>query len=281
MFFLAAYVLLQLGWWGYLIIKGNIPGNRTAMVIGEGLVFAAILIFAFLKLKKGLNREINLVRKEKNFMLAVSHELKTPIAAIKLSLDALKRKDLPEEKRSSLLHHSAHEIRRLQTLTDNILLASQLDQMESARSMQPIQLSDLLLEECKRFQLIHGRTISIKIQSAIQIQADPEMIRALISNLLDNAIKYSSNDSSVHVSLKHDSNHCQLSVADEGIGIADDEKSRIFDRFYRSNDEITRSTPGTGIGLYIVKSICQIHQFKIRVENNLPNGSVFIIQFAA
>jgi len=274
------YVLLQLGWWGYLIIREDLPGNRTAMVIGEGLVFAAILIFAFVKLQQGLSREINLVRKEKNFMLAVSHELKTPIAAIKLSLDALKRNDLPLQKQTTLLHHSSSEIRRLQSLTDNILLASQLDQIETTKTTQVIPFSEILLEECKRFQIINGRDITMNIISDVHIRADSEMMRALFSNLLDNAIKYSSPESSIQVSLTSESHQCQLRIADEGIGIADSEKTKIFERFYRSNDEITRSAHGTGIGLYIVKSICQLHHFKIKVENNLPQGSIFIIQFA-
>ena len=256
-------------------------GNRTAMVVGEGLVFAAILIFAFIKLQKGLNREINLFRKEKNFMLAVSHELKTPIAAIKLSLDALKRSDLPADKQKSLIQQSCNEIRRLQSLTNNILLASQLDQPETVRAWQTVELSVLLEEECSRFQMISGRKIVTDIPKPVLIEADQEMIRALLSNLLDNAIKYSPRDSQISVTLAQEANHWHLRIIDEGIGIADSEKEMIFERFYRSNDEMTRSSNGTGLGLFIVKSICQLHHFKIKIENNSPQGSIFIIQFTA
>ncbi|MFM7105822.1 MAG: sensor histidine kinase, partial [Flavobacteriales bacterium] len=196
-------------------------------------------------------------------------------------LDALKRSDLTVEKQTTLIRQSSNEIRRLQTLTDNILLASQLDQHESARTQQVIELSKVLMEECKRFQLYSGRNIVMNIGNDIQINADQEMTRALISNLLDNAIKYSPNESAIQVSLIPESHHYQLRIADEGAGISESEKTRIFERFYRSNDEITRSTSGTGLGLYIVKTICQLHQYKIRVENNLPEGTIFIIQFAA
>ena len=276
---MAVYVLLQLGWWGFLIIRDDTSGDRTLMVLGEGLVFAAILVFAFIRLNSSLNREIKLIRKEKNFMLAVSHELKTPIAAIKLSLDTLKRGDLDVGKHSSLLHHSSNEIRRLQSLTDNILLASQLDQFESANSNQKIELSNVLIEECKRFELYSDRKIITDIEDGILILADVDMVRALISNLIDNALKYSPKESRVCVNLKVVSNHCKLMVSDEGVGIPDAEKDRIFERFYRSADEITRSTMGTGIGLYIVKSICKLYQFKIQVEDNSPKGSIFIVQF--
>lgn len=251
------------------------------MVIGEGLVFAAILIFAFVKLQQGLSREINLFKKEKNFMLAVSHELKTPIASIKLSLDALKRSELTPEKQLILLQNSATEVRRLQSLTDNILLASQLDQIETSKTTQTVELSKLLSEECKRFELLSGRNISVDIPGPFQSLADPDMIRALFSNLLENAIKYSPQESTISVSMKSDAHHWQLRIADEGIGIAEIEKTKIFERFYRSNDELIRSTHGTGLGLYIVKSICQLYQFKIKVENNSPKGSVFIIQFTS
>ncbi|MFM7104317.1 MAG: sensor histidine kinase, partial [Flavobacteriales bacterium] len=279
--FLAIYVLLQLGWWGYLIVREEASENRVYMVLGEGLVFASILIFAFVRLHNGLRREVSLAKKERNFMLSVSHELKTPIAAIKLSLDALGRSDLPDAKRSSLLEHSNNEIRRLQKLTENILLASQLDQSISADKKQTVEISSLLEEECLRFQLLSGRQILRDIQSGVKIDADADMLRAMFSNLLDNAIKYSPLGGEVEVALKFEHHTFEVRVSDQGIGISDQEKSLIFQRFYRSADEITRSASGTGLGLYIVKSICQLYQFKLSVENNSPKGSVFIIQFIA
>ena len=251
------------------------------MVFGEGLVFASILIFAFVRLHNGLQREVTLAKKERNFMLSVSHELKTPIAAIKLSLDALGRSDLPDAKRSSLLEHSNNEIRRLQKLTENILLASQLDQFISADKKQKVDISRLLEEECHRYQLLSSRQILRDIRGTVQIDADPDMLKAVFSNLLDNAIKYSPPGSAVDVGLKFKHPTFEIRVSDQGIGISDQEKSLIFQRFYRSADEITRSASGTGLGLYIVKSICQLYQFKLSVENNSPKGSIFIIQFTA
>jgi two-component system phosphate regulon sensor histidine kinase PhoR len=279
--FLAAYVLIQLGWWGFLIIQGDSSGKKTTMVMGEGIVFAAILIFAFVRLYLGLQREISIARKEKNFMLAVSHELKTPIAAIKLGLDTLKRSDLPDEKRASILDYSSKEIRRLQSLTENILLASRLEQSVAAEKYQTVDLSQLVQEEYQRFQLLSGRNITAHIQKDVLIKSDQEMIRALFSNLIDNAIKYSQDNSSIQVSLHGEHPNYEFRIADQGIGISDREKNLIFQRFYRSTDEIIRASKGTGLGLHIVKSICQLYQFRIRVENNTPNGSIFTIQFKA
>lgn len=248
------------------------------MVLGEGLVFASILIFAFIRLYNGLRREVLLAKKERNFMLSVSHELKTPIAAIKLSLDALGRSDLPDAKRAGLLLHSNREIRRLQSLTENILLASQLDEITTVEKRQVVEFSKLLEEECLRFQQMSGREIFRDIKDGVHVFADAEMLRAVFSNLIDNAIKYSPHGGAIKVFLTGERPNFEVKISDEGVGISDHEKDRIFQRFYRSNDEITRSTSGTGLGLHIVKTICQLYNYKLSVENSSAKGSVFIIQ---
>jgi K+-sensing histidine kinase KdpD len=113
----------------------------------------------------------------------------------------------------------------------------------------------------------------------IFINGDHQLITALITNLIENAIKYSPKDSNITIKLQDQENAVKLVVMDEGIGISNEEKLRIFDKFYRIGNEDTRKTKGTGLGLYIAKNIVKLHHGNTTVSNNSPNGSIFEIVF--
>ena len=123
----------------------------------------------------------------------------------------------------------------------------------------------------------------LNIQSFIApdiiISSDHQLITALLTNLIENAIKYSPKDGNITIKLQEQENAVKLIVADEGVGISNEEKDRIFDKFYRIGNEDTRKTKGTGLGLYIVKNIVKLHQGYISVSNNSPKGSIFEIIF--
>jgi signal transduction histidine kinase len=206
LYVLALYVLLQLMWWGYQLIQLNSQiiisqklelhehylqlRSKVWMVVGEGLVFFLLLAFGFRYIQRTVSRELALARKEKNFLLSVTHELKTPIAAIKLFLETLQTRSLTEEKRNELLQQSVQETKRLQSLTENILLAARLDSTKDALSSDAVDLKELTEREVKRFRQIYSQEILFESAGALMISGDEQMLSVLVVNLLDNAIKY-------------------------------------------------------------------------------------------
>jgi len=297
LYILAVYILLQVCWWGYMLtdvytqlydalgqLEGqsmnDIRSRKISMLVGEGSVFVVLLILGFWQIKRALKREFELARMEKTFLLSVTHELKTPIAAVKLSLETLKSRKLSEEQQAQILTDALRENNRLQFLSENILLATRLDQKQHHLQKETIDFSALILAEVNRFQLNTGRLES-NIQSNLQLVGEPELLRALVSNLIENALKYSSSEEAVFVDAKHANNQIILSVADHGQGIAEKELPHIFEKFYRIGNEETRRHKGTGLGLYIVKSILKLHEGKIDVRSNQPQGTIFTVQLNA
>lgn len=258
----------------------DIRSRKISMLVGEGSVFVVLLILGFWQIKRALKREFELARMEKTFLLSVTHELKTPIAAVKLSLETLKSRKLSEEQQAQILTDALRENNRLQFLSENILLATRLDQKQHHLQKETIDFSALILAEVNRFQLTTGRLES-NIQSNLQLVGEPELLRALVSNLIENALKYSSSEEAVFVDAKHENNQIILSVADHGQGIAEKELPHIFEKFYRIGNEETRRHKGTGLGLYIVKSILKLHEGKIDVRSNQPQGTIFTVQLNA
>ncbi len=126
---------------------------------------------------------------------------------------------------------------------------------------------------------IENNTIQLHIEKNIEYQGDKELLPSIVINLIENAIKYSFEKTAITVVLKTINNKPLLEIKDQGCGIPDNEKETVFHKFYRSGSEHTRKTKGTGIGLFIVKSICDLHQISIKISNNQPTGSIFQIQF--
>jgi K+-sensing histidine kinase KdpD len=211
----------------------------------------------------------------------VSHELKTPIAATKLQLQTLIKHDLEREKQKELLNNALNETNRLHKLVDNVLMANQIENNNLSIQKEKLNLSNLLENTLKRYFIgyIDSKTISLHIEPGIYYSGDKELLPSIFINLIENAIKYSFNKINIQVILKSYNNKPLLEIKDNGCGISDNEKEAVFNKFFRSGSENTRKTKGTGIGLFIVKSICDLHHLDIRVLNNQPTGSIFQIQF--
>jgi K+-sensing histidine kinase KdpD len=307
------YVLLQFLWWEILLVKqaGSIihekqklaalsisdpvqldaeiselqrkKQTQTFMIAGEGTVFLLLLLFGVYKIKKANDKESELNNRQKNFFLSITHELKTPIAATKLQLQTLQRQQLDAGTREELIQNALNETERLNMLIDNVLLASRLESGELVFRLEKLDLSEITASTVRRYyknELAAGE-LELKVQEGIQTAADPFVYPSLITNLVDNALKYSPGKKHVTVELVVEKNIPVLRVKDEGEGISEADRSQIFKRFYRVSNEATRKTKGTGLGLYIVNYIVQNHHASIQVKNNQPAGSVFEIQFNA
>jgi K+-sensing histidine kinase KdpD len=295
---MAAYLVFQLVWWGWQLYKlqfaylqhlksegatlpENALRNKIFMIIGEGGVFLLLLFFGIWWIKKNVWQDLKRAQKEKNFLLAVTHELKTPIAAIRLNTQTLKNRKLTEEQSQDLCTDIITESNRLETLVNNILLATQFEQNTVLGNWQKTDFSALVEAQIKRFQqLFPERTVNSNIHSNIFLQAEENMLVSLLFNLLENANKYSPVSEPISVLLKGSEHIVLLEISDFGIGIPNEERKSVFEKFYRVGNEQTRSQKGTGLGLYIVKEICKAHKAEITISDNTPLGSRFQITFS-
>jgi two-component system, OmpR family, sensor histidine kinase CiaH len=252
--------------------------RKTAQYIGEGLTFLALILVGAVFVFRAARKQLLLSQQQQNFMMAVTHELKTPIAVTRLNLETLQKRKLDDEKQKKLITNTIQEANRLNILCNNILLAAQLDAGAYATNKEEINFSDLV-EGCiddfrNRFP---QRTVQESIAEGLYLNGEQLLLHMLVNNLLENAMKYSPKESVIRIELKSSGKEMTLTVSDEGIGIPDDEKRKVFDKFYRVGNENTRSTKGTGLGLYLCSRIVKSHNGYISVTDNQPQGSNFAV----
>jgi two-component system, OmpR family, sensor histidine kinase CiaH len=253
--------------------------KRVYMIVGEGTVFLLLLLYAFYRIRKASNREVELVNQQKNFLLSVTHELKTPIAATKLQLQTLlKHKQLDPEQQAQLLNSAISETNRLNRLIEDVLLANSAEK-ELLLNKEEINLSELTEQTIANY--FSGKkesgSLVVEIEKGIHFKTDKLLFPSVIINLIENAIKYSPEQSEIKVQLVKNAGKIEFNVSDQGSGIPTAEKQKIFEKFYRIGSEDTRKAKGTGLGLYIVKKIVKANGGKIEISDNKPNGSVFKI----
>jgi K+-sensing histidine kinase KdpD len=243
------------------------------------MFFLLLLVGAFF-LYRFVRRQFYMQQQQQNFMMAVTHELKTPISVAKLNLETMQKYSLDEEKQKKLIRMTLEETGRLDFLTTNVLIASQLEGGGYKSSRDELDLSDLLKDCVNDFRNRYPeRKFGEEIETDMDVKGDPLLLQMLINNLLENAMKYSSKDRPITARLKKENNNILLQVMDEGPGIPQAEKKKIFSKFYRSGNEVTRKTQGTGLGLYLCRKIARDHNADITVTNNHPQGSIFAIRF--
>jgi signal transduction histidine kinase len=248
--------------------------------LSEELFFFALIIFAAIFVFRTVRRQFRIQQQQQNFMMAVTHELKTPIAVARLNLETMQKYSLDPEKQKRLIHTTLEETSRLNFLTNNILIASQLEGGGYQFSKEELDLSDLLKDCVQDFRArFTERTFSEQIEPDADIKGDPLLLQILINNLLENAVKYSPREGVITASLKKNEAVVELEISDEGPGIPDEEKKKIFSKFYRIGSEATRKTKGTGLGLYLCSKIADDHNADISVTNHTPRGSTFVVRF--
>lgn len=252
--------------------------RQQTMIITEGSVFFLILIIGMVKIYQSFKQEIAVARQQKNFILSITHELKSPLASIKLMNQTLKMHELDKARRDKLLSSSLSEVDRLENLVENILIAAKIENDQYGFNQEPIDLSIICKQIYESYRARQDIELRADIQEQVSIVGDKTCMNSILTNLLDNAIKYAPG-STVTILLKQSGNKVELCVSDTGKGIPDEEKQAIFDKFYRIGNEETREAKGTGLGLYIVKQLVNFHDGKIIVEDNDPKGSCFNMIF--
>ena len=252
--------------------------RKILMIVGEGAVFLIILVFGLFKISSSIRKELTFSQRQSNFLLSITHELKTPIAATKLYLQTLNKRVLSEDKKADLLNKALEENERLELLIDNILNASRLDN----KALSPVQteldfrtIANLIIDRfTKRFPLI---TIQLDVEVNCIFKADRFMIETILMNLVENAIKYAGSNAKISIFFSKNQNFITFGVKDDGPGIADEEKEIIFNKFHRLGNEETRETKGSGLGLYIVSEFVRLHHGTIFCKNNRSKGATFEI----
>jgi len=253
--------------------------REKIMIITEGLVFSIILMFLLFKVKKSVEHEIKLSQQQQNFILSITHELKSPLSSIKLMSQTLAKHNLTDKQKDRLIKNSLNEVDRLQNLVENVLLAAKLDNNSYGFFKKELNLSELVATLAKQCKTSKDANLIYEIDENIFMNADKSGMTSIIVNLIENAIKYSNEGSLVKVLLSKKDDIVTLKVTDEGVGIKDEEKEKIFDKFYRVGNEEVRSSKGTGLGLYILKRMVAFHNGKIKVYSNKPKGSIFEVKF--
>jgi len=255
--------------------------RKTWQYVGEGLVMMVLLFWGMLVIYRTFSKNIRLNKQQNNFLLSITHELKTPIASVKLYIETLLKRDLDKEKTTTILKNSLLDMKRLQILVENLLLSAQIESKKFDLSLLENNLSELLNQIIDKYATprgIEGRLIN-KIQDEIYVDCDKMAIEMLLTNLLDNAIKYSPTNSPIHIELSQSENKTVLELKDEGEGISAADKKVVFRKFFRAGDENTRKSKGTGLGLFIIKNIVQLHNAQIEILDNSPKGTIFKIIF--
>lgn len=313
-FILVTYLLASFIWWGYLLLDTkkqlfitekskveyiskltNKPlknadvvylteleekyKRQKMMVFGEGAIFLILIVLGILQLRKSYSREIFLNKQQRNFLLSITHELKSPLASIKLSLQTLLARNQIEEKFKKIAHNSVDDVDRLEKLVNNILLATKIEGASQQFVMEQFNLSDLATKIYESVNTTFGskRDFSSNIQAGVEFNGDRMAISSVILNLLENAVKYSQTDDDIVLLVNIEAEQIKIVVADTGNGIEKSDRKKVFTKFYRIGNEDTRKAKGTGLGLYIVEQVVTYHGGTIIIKPNQPKGSRFII----
>ena len=215
-------------------------------------------------------------------MIAITHELKTPIAITKLNLETLQRRKLDETQQQRLIHNTVQEANRLNTLCNNMLLSSQIEAGGYSSVEEEQNWSTIVQNCCTEFTNRYpDRVIKEQIEEDVFVIGDELLLEIIVNNLVENALKYSPKDAAVLVVLSRQKNIAKLEIKDSGPGIANDEKKKVFQKFYRIGNEATKRAKGTGLGLYLTKRIITNHKGDITVTDNPGGGSIFVATLKA
>lgn len=305
------YILLAITWWSILLYQKNetvhhqqveiialrkelgkadqaLANNypllverhhrQRLMVIGEALFILASVGIGIWLMLRGFAQEIRINQQRRNFLLSVTHELKTPVAAVRLVLETMRRHQLPPEKREELSLRGLRETGRLQETLEKILLAARLGQQyvphPEIRAAAP-QLEAWVTDFRERWPEIRTELVMESLpRNAV---TDWQGLETIFRNLSENAACYAS-EGMLRIKAFARTGRLVLEVADLGPGIPDDQKDRVFDMFHRMGNEDHRTHRGSGLGLYIVREIVLRNLGTYRLADNTPRGSIFTIE---
>ncbi len=258
--------------------SGEVAENVWLMVLG---VISFIVIMSVLVMFSiFLAREILEVRRQDGFIDSVTHELKTPLASIKLCLQTLEREGIPTDKRAALQKMMHDDVDRLATFIDDVLQASRLSHDDVGMDVDEVRLAELArhcAEVVSTRHKVPDGGIVVKIDPALVVFTDHAALEIVIRNLIDNAVKYSPATEAVEVSGSRRDGRVLVEVRDRGPGVASDAHTLIFEKFGRAAAG-ENGKPGSGLGLFIARSITEAHGGRLEVHSTPPRGTTFTLE---
>jgi K+-sensing histidine kinase KdpD len=302
--FLLAYILAALIWWFIALNRQNklmtkyemeqlqptdknyqakyneiksLEKRKTAQYMGEGITFFMLIVAGAIFVFRAVRRELRISRQQQNFMIAITHELKTPISVARLNLETMQKRKLDEPQQQRLIQTTLEETNRLNALCNNMLLSSQMEAGGYRLTNEETNMSELVGNCVQDFiRRYPQQKTNAAIAPDVFISGDRFLLQILANNLIDNAIKYGAKEP-VTVLLSEEKNKIIFSVKDQGKGIAAEEREKIFSKFYRVGNAATKGAKGTGLGLYLCKKIAGQHNANISVTDNNPSGAIFTV----
>lgn len=270
-----------------LIKPTLLPTDDTSVLvlIVVGVVLLSMLGAGSIMLFSWGQRQTSLIKQQRNFVSSVTHELRTPLASLHLAYETLASRTLSEEMRQKLLSMSLVDIDRLVRLVNQILISSRLDRGLTMfqDDIQDVNVLSALNDVVKTLSYLDQEIssfVTIDVKKDLTWRGSLNAFNMVISNLLENAIKYSPAKSKVDITVIVNDLNMIISVKDRGLGLSARDRSRIFKMFYRSSEAAKRAIPGTGLGLFIVKTTLQQLGGSISAESNgLGEGSTFKATF--
>lgn len=219
---------------------------------------------------------MQMARTENTLLLSVTHELKTPIASVRLMLDTLLKRNTDENTQRKMIYNAQIALNKLHKQIENILLTTRTSGTKINLWDSAINLSEAAEIELKKYkQWYPNHHWSLTISGKITLAFDQELLSSLLSNLLDNAAKYSGDGSTIELAIHNENNQVVIKVIDEGIGFQESDPEKLVKAFYRGQQS---KEPGTGLGLYLVNNILKIYNGTIQIQKNTPRGSVIEIK---
>lgn len=274
----ALAVALNIGW---IILNA-----REVALLVFGIIFFLLIITGLVLNTTFLIREIRRNEQHDAFINAVTHELKTPLASIRLYLETLKRRDIDEHKRQEFYDVMLADSDRLLQTVEQVLRAGQSGQRRRKINLRKIDVGELVLECVDLARVRYNLSpATVSFTESVngerpQVRADADELRAAISNLLDNAVKYSTKEVQISVEVATiDGRKVAVRIEDRGVGIPSAQLKRIFNRFYRVPGRVMARVKGTGLGLFIVRSVVERHGGRVFAESEgQGHGSKFTVQ---
>ncbi len=278
--------------WGYLQLGRTLEPfdaevKRIKLILAIGFPIALILIAisSWWLSKLAMQPIYQSYQQQKQFTANAAHELRSPLASLLATVEATLRvpQSNPEDTQT-MLYKVEKQGRRLSHLITDLLFLTSLEQNSSKKHLQRCCLNDLISDLTEEFlELAAASNIYLTNQipdREIYVLGNESQLYRLVSNLIANAIQYTPNNGHVEISLSQEDRNASITVKDTGIGIAPDEQTRIFDRFYRIDSDRSSKTGGTGLGLAIVQAIAKKHQANLKVTSQIGKGSVFALELA-
>ncbi len=312
-YIIITYILVAISWWGVLLyrehdalydayeiinenkiqgdseiiqhIKEMTPGElykkrqrKSIMILSEAIFIGIGLLIGLFVINNGYRKLVKAEKLKQNFLLSISHELKSPIASTKLAFESLLRFNDNDDTSRQIASQGLSETNRLHDLVKNILLATRLDTgyLPEFKLTKPLEATNKIIQGLSIQYPEADVTLSVEPMNT-SIMIDRQAFDMIMNNLIENAIKYSPGNSPVSVNINYEKHELEISISDLGLGIPDAEKSNVFDRFYRIGEEKNRKSKGTGLGLYLVKELIKINKGTISIHDNQPQGSIFRI----